>query len=310
MNLMKYTKHEIHSEKYDLDGVITDFRFSLDLTFQYDSKTVSMAIDRPFPFSEETLKVYGQQVMETYIEKLFPGKIKGRRLMLHHWYVQKISQEDDTYLVGQGIVTGHDCLADATSIHTSEIKNIELDVEAEELILHTRNSVYYCPLLYCNFHKQDKEAELLPDYEKIKEKYQGKLNYPSIEPGKVLLVLSSFDEYYFNSLYYHPKGEKRPLEYAGCPHIGTFQDSYLIKTDNYRIDLRYFPHYQNIKFYAEDTDGRPWFIENIGDIALYAQTRCGLIRLESGERKEVKRENVEKEKLLLPGGDLYPMVVI
>ena len=76
------------------------------------------------------------------------------------------------------------------------------------------------------------------------------------------------------------------------------------------LQYRYFPHYQNIKFYAENTDARPLFIENIGDIALYAQTRCGLIRLESGERKEVKRENAEKEKLLLPGGDLYPMVVI
>ena len=70
--------------------------------------------------------------------------------------------------------------------------------------------------------------------------------------------------------------------------------------------LRYFPHFQNIEFYSEDTEGCPFFIENIGDIIIYARTHAGTIKLEPGERKEVTRENAEREKPVLPGGDLYP----
>lgn len=306
MNMMEFTKYEIHSEKHHVSGVITDFHFSLELSFQCNNKSVSIAIERPFPFSESALKEQAQQIMETYIEKLLSGEIKERKLMLHYWYIQEKKDGNSPYLVGRGIVTGHDRLADSTPICTSELNKIELDEVAEEIILHTRNSIYHCPLVYCCFRRQDRAPGLLADYEKIKEKYQGKLTYPSIEPGKVLLVLSNFDEYYFNSLYYQPEGEGGPLEYTGCPHVGTFQDSYLIETDDYRIDLRYFPHYQNIEFYAEDTDGRPWFIENIGDIILYAKTSKGTLRLNPGERKEVKKENAEKDKTVLPGGDLYP----
>lgn len=306
MNMMEFIKYEVHSTKHNIRGVITDFHFSLELSFQYNNKSVSIAIERPFPFSESALKEQAQQIMETYIEKLLSGEIKERKLMLHHWYIQEKKDGNTPYLVGRGIVTGHDRLADSTPICTSELKRIELDEVAEEIILHTKNSIYHCPLLYCCFRRQDRAPGLLADYEKIKEKYQGKLIYPSIEPGKVLLVLSNFDEYYFHCLHYQPEGENSPLEYAGVAHVGSFQDSFLIQTDDYRIDLRYFPHYQNIEFYSTDTDGKPLFIENIGDITLYAKTHCGVFRLEPGERKEIKRANAEKEKPILPGGDLYP----
>ncbi len=39
---------------------------------------------------------------------------------------------------------------------------------------------------------------------------------------------------------------------------------------------------------------------------IYAKTHCGVIKLEPGDRKEVTRENAEKEILVLPNGDLYP----
>lgn len=303
---MEYKEYQVHSDAYDLDGIITEYHWSTELEFQYNDKTVNIAIERPFPFSEGALIEHGRQVMETYIEKLLSGEIKERRLMLHYWYIKEVQDGEDTYLSGRGIVTGHDRLADATPIHTSEVINIEIDKEAEELILHTRNSVYYCPFIYCNFHRQEKEPQLVPEFEQLKKQYQGKIIYPKIEPGKVLLVLSNFNEYYFNSLYYQPEGEEEPLEYDGQAHIGTFQDSYLVSTDDYRIDLRYFPHYQNIQFYAEGTDGRPWYIENIGDITLYARTSAGVLRLEPGDRKEVTKENAEKGEPILPGGDLYP----
>lgn len=74
--------------------------------------------------------------------------------------------------------------------------------------------------------------------------------------------------------------------------------------------MRYFPHYGNIEFYAERTNGKPCFLENIGSVVLYAKTSCGIIRLEPGERKEVKAENAETEEQFLFGGDLYPAVFL
>ena len=76
------------------------------------------------------------------------------------------------------------------------------------------------------------------------------------------------------------------------------------------LEKRYIPHYQNIDFYSEDTDGCPWFIENIGDAVIYAKTSMGTIKLEPGDRKEVAEENAEVETPVLPAGDLYPAGII
>ena len=80
----------------------------------------------------------------------------------------------------------------------------------------------------------------------------------------------------------------------------------MIYTDNYEIDIRYFPHFQNIEFYSEDTNDCPLFVENIGDTVIYVRAHIGTIKLSPGERKEVAKGNVEKEKPILPDGDLYP----
>ena len=193
-----------------------------------------------------------------------------------------------------------------------EIKKYSDEEEEGELILTTRNSVYHCPLEYCRFKKQDEYPVIIPEYESIKEKYKDKIDYPSVEPGKVLLVMSNFCNYYFHSLCYIPKDSKdgKSLDYTAWPHVGMFQDSYLINTEDYKIDLRYFPHYQNIEFYSECTDGCPWFIENIGDVVIYAKTSVGTIKLEPGDRKEVVKENAEDKPPILPGGDLYPAGII
>ena len=94
--------------------------------------------------------------------------------------------------------------------------------------------------------------------------------------------------------------------YDAHPHVGMFKDSFLIFGQGAKIDLRYFPHFENIEFYAERTDGKPFFLENIGDIELYAKTSKGIIRLNPGERKLVSEENAQKDDPFLLGGDLYP----
>ena len=237
---------------------------------------------------------------------------EGKKLQLHYWYIGEHEIEGEMLRIGHGIVTGHKRLSDAMDMHTSAVEGIHIDEEEGELILTTRNSVYHCPLEYCRFKKQDEYPDIIPDYEKLKQKYKDKIEYPSIEPGKVLLVLANFCDYYFHSLYYVPKDTEdgKCLEFSGWPHVGTFQDSYLINTEDYKVDLRYFPHYQNIEFYSEDTDGCPWFIENIGDVVIFARTSAGTIKLEPGDRKEVVKENAEDETPILPGGDLYPAGII
>ena len=87
--------------------------------------------------------------------------------------------------------------------------------------------------------------------------------------------------------YYHPKTD-------------------LINDDKYEIDIRYFPHHENIEFYSECTGDRPLFVENIGTRTLYVQASCGIIKLDPNERKEVCKENSEDDAPPLAGGDLYP----
>ena len=79
---MEFKKYQVHSNAYSVDGIITDCHWSMELSFPYDNKTVSIAIERPFPFSEEALVEHGRQVMETYIDKMVSEGIKKQRLIL------------------------------------------------------------------------------------------------------------------------------------------------------------------------------------------------------------------------------------
>ncbi len=301
----------VYSEKYEVHGLIKDYGFVTKLIFSYGDKEIEMGIHKN-PLKEITFEDLGKDIIESYISNLASGS-DGRKLQLHYWYIGEHKYGDgNMYRIAHGIVTGHKRLEDAIDMHTSEVKAIHVDETEEELVVTTRNSVYHCPLSYCDFNRQDKYSDIIPGYEQLKEKYQNTIDYPSIEPRKVLLVLSNFSQYYFHSLYYVPTdsetGER--LEYIGSPHIGTFQDSFLIGTEDHRIDLRYFPHFQNIEFYFTRTDDCPLFIENIGDVVIYARTSAGTIKLEPGVRKEVTEENAEDETPILPSGDLYPAGII
>ena len=297
---------EVYSEKYDIHGVVRDYGVVTKLSFLYDGKNIEMAIDRN-PLKGEKYEDVGRDVIESYVSKLAAPQT-GRKLQLHYWYIREHEIDGVVKRIAHGIVTGHKKLPDSIDIHTSPVKSVFVDKDEEELVINTENSIYHCPLAYCRFREQDKYPDMIPDYEEIKEKYKGKLDYPSVEKGKVLLVLSNFCDYYFHSLYYVPADseDEEPRHYTGWAHVGTFQDSYLISTEEGSIDLRYFPHYQNIEFYSEVTCGCPWYIENIGDSVLYASTSCGKIRLDPGERKEVSKANAETDPPILPGGDLYP----
>ena len=299
--------YEVLSDKYQVKGQIIDYGFVIKLQFAYAGKQREIALNRPFPDrSKEALVKLGEEIIDTYIEKL-EGE-KSRKLMLHYWYVDENTDDatGEKYMCAHGIVTGHNRIADTHRIHTSEVFAIEIDRFTGEALIRTRNSLYHCPLAYCDYGKQDEFPLFIPDYEIVKAKYKDKREYPSIEAGKVLVVLSNFDRYYFNSLFYLPEGACEKAAYHSCAHIGTFQDSYLIWMEEHPINISYFPHFQNIEFYSQETDGKPLYLENIGDVPLYAKTFSGTICLQPGERKEVKEENAEENPPMLPKGDLYP----
>ena len=303
---------EVYSPKYDIHGVIRNYMFGTvtKLFFSYGDKEIVMGIRRN-TLKGEKYEDLGRRIIDSYIENLSAYE-EGRTLKLHYWYIEEREYKGEIHLQGHGIVNGHKRLSDATETHTSRVEDIHVDEDAGELVMTTKNSVYHCPLEYCSFKRQDEHPNIIPAYERLKEKYKDKIDYPSIEPGKVLLVLANFCNYYFHSLYYVPKDSKdeKELGFSGWPHVGIFQDSFLIRTEDYTVDLRYFPHFQNIEFYCEDTDGCPWFIENIGDVVIYALTSVGCIKLEPGDRKKVTKENAEDETPVLPDGDLYPAGII
>lgn len=307
----KCYEYEVVSAKYGIKGIIADYNVVIKLIFEYNDRKVEMALCRPFPFSNAKMKAVARETIDSYIENYKESYKIERKTKLHYWYVDMLEWNDKEYVVAHGNVSGHKRLLDTTFIRTSEIQSGVIDKENGELVIITSNTKYYCPLEYCQWEKQDKFADLVPEYEWIKRNYKGELKVPEIEENKVLLVLSNFDKYYYHGTYCTLSSKKKVVHFCGCPHVGTFQDSFIISsTDSSAINIRYFPHYQNIKFYSEITDGMPLFVENIGDVLLYVDAHIGLIKLEPGERKEVRLENIEQERPVLPSGDLYPAEII
>lgn len=230
-----------------------------------------------------------------------------RNTSLHYWYLNEIQNDiGDSFVVAHGIVTGHAKIEDAVFIHTSEVQKVSVDDKACELILQTRNTEYRCPLAYCDWDEQDKMPTIIPEYAYIKENYKGKLCEKTIDDGKILLVISNFDEYYFHSIYYKSVDSDEKMEFIATPHIGYSKDSFLIFGSGF--DIRYFPQNQNIEFYVESVNDTPFFVENIGDIILYVKSSKGVVKLAPGECKEIIKENAELDPPLLSRRELYPVL--
>ena len=301
---------EVYSEEYDIHGVIRDYGVVTKLFFSYKGKNIVMGVHRN-PLSGDSYEEVGRKVIDSYIRNL-SQKESDRKLQLHYWYIDEMEYSGRKYLIGHGVVTGHKRLQDSTTMSTSAVQSVRVDEEVGEAVITTKNSVYHCPLEYCLFAEQDAFPDIISEYEELKKKYQGTIERPSIEPGKVLLVLSDFCDYYFHSVYYVPENSKdnNPLRFSGHAHVGTYQDSFLIEIPDARMDLRYFPHYQSIEFYEMETREKPLYIENIGGSVIYARTFSGTIRLDPGNRKLVSEENAEKDTPVLPDGDLYPAGII
>ena len=286
--------YDLYSEKYDVKGRIDDYSFVIKLIFEYNDRKYEIGIHRPL---DGDIADKGIDVMEEAIERLSK---EPKKAALHYWYLDN----KEGIVKAHGNVTGHRKQEDSQFINTSHVVDTRFDTASGEMVIRTLNTEFHCPMTYCKFRKQDEFPELIENYEELKAKYKDKIEYPKIEQGKVLLVLSDFDDYYFHSLCV--KNENDEVQsFSTYPHIGMFQDSFLIGSDH--VDIRYFPHYRNIEFYSSNTGGRPLYAENIGSTTLYIISGRNTYRLDPGERKELKKENAEQEPPTnLPDGDLYP----
>lgn len=296
-------------EACGIKGQVCDYGMAIKLEFDYEGKKHEIGLSRGL---DDDLEQTGTKVMETVISRLLG---KGSQPRLYNWY---ISGDDKQ---AHGNVKGNPKIMDTTFIHTSTVNGVEIDFLGEEALIATRHTLYHAPLAHCDIDTQAQFPDMLPEFDKIKEKYsegkiadprlfaekERKIVFPTIEQGKVLLVLSDFDEYYFHSLCVIGE-DGEPLRYSAHAHIGTFQDSFLIQTDDEKcmIDLRYFPHYGNIEFYASATNGMPLYAENIGESTLYIELHKMMFSLKGGERKELCEQNACEDIDGLPNGDLYP----
>lgn len=210
---------------------------------------------------------------------------------LYNWYITESKSNGRSIRTLFGNITGHEKYLDSTFVRSAEILSIKTDyTQGQMIILTADNAIFYCPLIYLNFRKYEEEclgADYIPDYEFIKEKYAGKIPYPKIEPGKILLVLSNCEEHYFHSAYCREAADSEPLKLDAFPHIGMFQDSFLILGKNAWINIGYFPGERNIHIYRTRTNGMPLYVENIGFTSLRVNYRAGSFLLEPGERKLV-----------------------
>lgn len=304
-------QYEIYSEKYQLFGKLTRVYGDAGVSFHYDKNFYSTSVKEELPEDDlEEIRAIGVRVMDDFIEKIIAGKVEARKVYLYNWHIEPLQHKKLTYIRAVGNVVGHYRFEDSEWLHTSDIEKIDVDEESSEVIICTRNTRFFCKISSWDFEEQDLYVDVFPNYEYYKNKYKIEKKEVVIEPGKVLLSISNYDSYYFHDFYYMREDATEPVQYISKPHVGSFQDSYLIQSIDGKLDLRYFPHSGNIEMYAEQTNGMPFFIENVGTEKLFAQTSVGIIKLEPGERKEVIAENAEKERIFLSGGDLYPATII
>lgn len=170
---------------------------------------------------------------------------------LKYWYITAVKKGEWEGCIAHGIVHGHQRLADGILIHTSAISAVT--VAKDMAVIKTKNSEYHCRLDEASFDLFDEQGQgVLPGFEKLREKYERRLEVPGQGDG-ALIALDGEAEYYYVGAAYRCSGEIIEIRIPTV-HIGTFCDSVLIGclTDKTRqaIDYRYFPFSDRVEFYS------------------------------------------------------------
>ena len=120
-------------------------------------------------------------------------------------------------------------------------------------VIKTKNSEYHCRLDEASFDLFDEQGQgVLPGFEKLREKYERRLEVPGQGDG-ALIVLDSEAEYYFVGAAYRCDGEVIEVR-VPTVHLGMVQDSVLfgcfMERSQQAIDYRYFPFSDRVEFYS------------------------------------------------------------
>ena len=170
---------------------------------------------------------------------------------LKYWYITAVKKGEWEGCIAHGIVHGHQRLADGIPIHTSAISAVT--VAKDMAVIKTKNSEYHCRLDEASFDLFDEQGQgVLPGFEKLREKYERRLEVPGQEDG-ALIVLDSEAEYYFVGAAYRCDGEVIEVR-VPTVHLGMVQDSVLfgcfMERSQQAIDYRYFPFSDRVEFYS------------------------------------------------------------
>lgn len=234
-----------------------------------------------------------------------------KRNTMRHWYIGSENYCGKDYYLILGQFFNRPGLYDGLNGHSSEVMSVTINEEEEEYEIQTRNTLYHCSFDSLRFEQQDKSSYRLPDYERIKKKYWHPVDRSSLGKDDMLLVVSDYSDYFFESLLYWNKDGSEG-GYAGDPHLGMVVDTFLIRgrygpkaslcapSPEEHIDIRYYVGGSGFRFYSLETGGRNLWIENRGDstLEIYGCGKC--IRLESGVRvKALNRGNMTEDRKLM-----------
>ena len=243
---------------------------------------------------------------------------------LYQWWFEQT--ERGSYIL-RGTVTGHPKLPDSDRIHTTRVRSIRPDPgkEAGFLVL-TRNTEYHCSMESCHYARcREMLAQEIPN-EKCPEGFRAwaeqletfagqydvpeeTLPLPATDAERFLLLrLGNNRAYYFHSMWIVPDSETRE-QGRMSPHIGTFQDSVLCRSECSRdYDLRYFPYRDgNLAFYHWETSDLPVYIENRGDQCLRVRADWQVYLIEPGACVRISPEYATPGAALTSTHDLYTM---
>ena len=210
---------------------------------------------------------------------------------LRHWYLGEYEWNGEKVELVYGQFFNRPGIYDGVVGHSSVVKSIKINRKEKEYEIQTNNTLYHCSFDSLFFERQDNSPYPLPEYEEIKAEYYKPIDTEKFSKDDILLVVSSYCDYYFERLIYQNEDGSEG-EYSGYPHIGTYTDTYLISKPHYEyddseehIDIRYYVFNSAFEFYSLDIGGkRKFWIENRGDTSLHI-TGCGVdIDLQPGHR--------------------------
>lgn len=227
-------------------------------------------------------------------------------IKLVNWYLR---QYNDSHLAW-GYVFNHPRLSDGTHIHTSRIKDLEMNEAGDRLVMHTdSDNEYELSLVNIGIDAFEETQDSLKAFniptfslEKCQKLQQIKEDAKIAKVSEILkpneLYLLQYGvltrEAYFKSA----DGKVTKIDVS--LHSGTFQDSYLV-TDfqGGKVDFRYFDKLYGIEPYHWSDNLEAIKIENLGkiDIRFYADTE---ILCKTGEITTIESRQFSGEGLISP----------